>query len=85
MKSSTERGRRDSVPKPSVLPRHDETAALIAVARGTMPADLVIRGGILANVYTGELLEDWGVAILGTRIAEVGPEVNRCIGPSTPR
>lgn len=71
------------MPKPSVLPRHDETAALIAVARGTMPADLVIRGGILANVYTGELLEDWGVAILGTRIAEVGPEVNLCIGPST--
>ncbi len=71
------------MPEPSVLPRRDETGALIAVARGSVPADLVIRGGVLANVYTGELLEDWGVAIIGTRIAAVGPEVDRCIGSST--
>jgi adenine deaminase len=71
------------VTEPVVLPRRDETASLIAVARGLVPADLVIRRGILANVYTGELLEGWGVAILGSRIASVGPAVDQCIGSST--
>ncbi len=60
-----------------------DPAALIAVALGETPADLVVHGGILANVYTGELLEGWGVALAGTRIASVGPEVDRCIGPAT--
>jgi adenine deaminase len=71
------------VPQPSALHRRDEAGALVAVARGKVPADLVVRGGILANVYTGELLEDWGVAIVGPRIAAIGPDVDRCIGPST--
>ncbi len=61
----------------------NDSAALIALALGETAADLVVRGGILANVYTGELLEGWGVAIAGTRIASVGPEVERCIGPAT--
>jgi adenine deaminase len=61
---------------------HD-SAVLLAVASCQAPADLVVRGGILANVYTGEFLEGWGVAVAGTRIASVGPEVDRCIGRST--
>ncbi len=64
-------------------PRRGDPAALLAVALGQAPADLVVRGGILANVYTGELLEGWGVAVAGTRIASIGPEVERCIGPAT--
>lgn len=55
----------------------------MAVGLGRAPADLVVHGGILANVYTGELLEHWGVAIAGQRIALVGPEAERCIGPAT--
>jgi len=65
------------------LPRRDGAEALVAVAAGQHPADLVVRGGVLANVYTGELLEGWGVAALGARIAFVGPEVEQCIGPAT--
>ena len=50
---------------------------------GEAASGLVVRGGILANVYTGELLEGWGVAVVGTRIASIGPEVERNVGPST--
>jgi adenine deaminase len=61
----------------------DDPETLLAVALGRQPADLVVRGGILANVYTGELLEDWGVAVAGTRIASIGPEVEQHVGPAT--
>ncbi len=61
----------------------DDAGTLLAVALGRRPADLVVHGGILANVYTGEFLEGWGVAVAGTRIASVGPEVERSIGPAT--
>ncbi|MFN2251350.1 MAG: adenine deaminase [Anaerolineae bacterium] len=45
---------------------------LIAVARGDQPADLVLRGGRVVNVLTGEILET-DIAIAGTRIAGLGP------------
>jgi adenine deaminase len=53
------------------------------VALGEAPADLVVRGGILANVYTGELLEGWGVAAVGERVAAIGPDADGWIGPAT--
>lgn len=43
----------------------------IAVARRQAPADLVIRGGLVANVLSGELLRQ-DVAIADGRIAAVG-------------
>jgi len=61
----------------------DSREDLLLVAAGERPADLVVRGGTLANVYTGELLEGWGVAAAGSRIALIGPEADACIGPST--
>lgn len=45
---------------------------LIAVARGSRPADLLVKGGRLVNVFTGEVYEA-DVAIQGDRIAGVGP------------
>lgn len=60
-----------------------ESETLVAVALGKRPADLVVCGGILANVYTGELLEGWGVTVAGTRIASIGPEAERHVGPAT--
>ncbi len=63
--------------------RRDDPRRLVAVALGDAPADLVVRGGVLANVYTGELLEGWGVAVAGTRIALVSREVGHTIGPAT--
>lgn len=50
---------------------------------GRRPADLVVRGGTLLNVYTGELLEGWGVAVTGERIAAIGPDLDHTIGPET--
>src|SRR5262245_41925552 len=44
---------------------------LLAVARGERPADLVLRGGTLVNVFTGELYET-DIAIAHGRIAGLG-------------
>jgi adenine deaminase len=46
--------------------------SLLQVARGERPADLVLRGGTLVNVFTGELYET-DVAIADGRIAGLGP------------
>src|SRR5690606_39803391 len=54
---------------------------LVAVALGELPADLVITGGRLVNVYSGEIYFA-DVAIKGERIAAVG-DVERCTGPAT--
>lgn len=54
---------------------------LVAVALGERPAGLVIRGGRLVNVYSGEIYAA-DVAIHGERIAAVG-DVDRCLGPDT--
>jgi adenine deaminase len=44
---------------------------LLAVARGERPADLVLRGGRVVDVFTGRT-EDADVAICGERIAGLG-------------
>lgn len=63
---------------PEAPPERD---GLVAVALGERPAELVIRGGQLVNVYTGEVYAA-GVAILDERIAAVG-DVERCLGADT--
>ncbi|HZV51939.1 MAG TPA: adenine deaminase C-terminal domain-containing protein [Candidatus Dormibacteraeota bacterium] len=47
---------------------------LAAVAQGTAPADLVLTGGALVNVFTEEIQTGWGVAVAGGRVAFVGPD-----------
>lgn len=54
---------------------------LLSVAGGTKPADVVITGGRIVNVYTGEIY-DGGVAISNQTIAAVG-DVDYCIGEGT--
>jgi adenine deaminase len=56
---------------------------LMAVALGKAPADLVLRGGDLLDVYTGEVLPGWAVAVRGKRIAYLGPNISHAIGPRT--
>src|SRR5437660_7995037 len=58
-----------------------ERRKLTDVARGALPADLVIRGGTLLNVYTGELYPAT-VAVKGERIAYVGGREDM-VGPRT--
>jgi adenine deaminase len=45
---------------------------LLSVARGDEPADVVLSGGRVVNVFTGEI-ERTDVAVVGERIAGVGP------------
>lgn len=56
---------------------------LADVARGVAVPDLVLRGGALVDVYTDEVLEGWGVAVAGDRIASLGPAVDTLIGEET--
>ncbi len=56
---------------------------LMRVALGELPPDLLLRGGRVVNVYSGELLDGWEVAIAGDRIAAVAPPGSIKAGPST--
>ena len=56
---------------------------LVAVAAGREAADLVVRGGVLANVQSREILDGWEVAVADGRFAYVGPDASHCIGPDT--
>ena len=59
----------------------EERLKLIETARGERPADLFVRGGTIANVYSGELHEG-NVAVTGGRIAYVG-EGEQVVGTDT--
>ncbi len=48
-----------------------DVAALIAVARGEAPADLLLHNARVVNVFAGEI-EDTAIAIAGSRIAGLG-------------
>jgi adenine deaminase len=50
----------------------EDLARRLAVARGDEPADVVLSGGRVLSVFTGELLEA-DVAIAGQHVAGVGP------------
>jgi adenine deaminase len=64
-----------------LLANEEEHARLVETARGDRPADLLVRGGTIANVYSGELHEG-NVAVSAGRIAYVG-EGERTVGPDT--
>lgn len=61
-----------------------DRARLVRVALGQSPADLLVTGGQVVNVYTGEILP-WDVAVAGERIAAVGPDLGSLAGPATER
>ena len=55
---------------------------LVAVAMGRKPAEVVLKGGKLVNVNTGEILPNMDVAITHGRIALVG-DASHTIGEGT--
>ena len=59
----------------------EEHARLVETARGERPAELFVRGGTIANVYSGEL-HAGNVAVTGGRIAYVG-RGEGAVGPET--
>lgn len=64
-------------------PSAAQRRALAEVAHGDRPAGLVFRGGALVDVFTDEVLEGWGVAILDDRVATVAPDDDLPIGRQT--
>ncbi len=64
-----------------MLASEAEHARLVTTARGDRPADLLVRGGTIANVYSGELHEG-DVVVTAGRIAYVD-EGGRTVGPDT--
>ncbi|MBA2712867.1 MAG: adenine deaminase, partial [Rubrobacteraceae bacterium] len=71
----------DDVTRLRARPASGERRRLMRVALGEEKADLFVRGGTVVNVYSGELIEA-NVAILGERIAYVGPS-EEAVGPET--
>lgn len=61
----------------------DTTRNLVDCAMGRTPADLVIRKGQWVCVQTGEIIPETDIAVLKDRIAYVGPDASRMIGPQT--
>jgi adenine deaminase len=59
------------------------TQALVDVAMGRKPADLVIRGGKWISVQSGEIIPDTDVAIVQGHIAFVGRDASHTIGKKT--
>jgi adenine deaminase len=61
-----------------------ETApALVDVAMGRKPADLVVRNGRWVNVHSGEIIDSTDIAIAEGRFAWCGGDASHCIGPDT--
>ncbi len=64
-------------------PLYEMTRDLAATARGDLPATLVVRGGTLVSVNSGEILPNMSVAVQGSRIAYVGRDASHTIGDAT--
>ena len=58
---------------------------LIRGAMGEIKADLIVTGGELVNVYSGEILRGFEIAVLDGRICYVGPSAAHTAGPATRR
>ncbi len=56
---------------------------LVDVSMGRAPADLIVRDGRWVCVQTGEIIDHTDVAVVGGRIAYVGPDARHAIGPAT--
>ena len=61
----------------------DESQTLMNVALGQETADLAVVNARLANVYTGEFIDDCAISIKGRWIAYVGLNPQDTIGPKT--
>jgi adenine deaminase len=60
-----------------------ESERLIRGALGEIKSDLIITGGRLINVYSGEILEGTEIAVIDGRICYVGPNAQHTRGGTT--
>jgi adenine deaminase len=61
----------------------EELARLVRGAMGEIKADLIISGGKLINVYSGEILDGMEIAVLDGRICYVGASARHTKGSGT--
>jgi adenine deaminase len=66
-----------------MAPSKKQIARLIRGALGEIKADLIVTGGKLINVYSGEILEGMEIAILDGRIVHVGASAAHARGEKT--
>ncbi len=59
------------------------TRALVDVAMGRRPAEMVIRKGKWVSVQSGEIIPDTDIAIVEGHIAYVGEDASHCMGEET--
>lgn len=57
--------------------------ALIDVAAGRAPADLVIKNAAWVNVHSREILKESDIAVAKGRFAYCGPDASHCVGEGT--
>ena len=60
-----------------------ESERLIRCALGEIKSDLIVRGGKLINVYSGEMLEGMEIAVIDGRICYVGASAQHTRGGAT--
>jgi adenine deaminase len=66
-----------------MFPYNAHSRRLLETALGNEPADLVIRDGVLMDVYTGRTIPHRSVAVAERWIAYVGPDADYAIGEKT--
>jgi adenine deaminase len=67
----------------SMMRTTTELRRLVQGAMGALKADLIVTGGKLINVYSGEILERMEIAVLDGRICYVGPSAAHACGEAT--
>jgi adenine deaminase len=60
-----------------------QLARLIRGATGEIKADLIVTGGKIINVYSGEILDRVDIAVLDGRICYLGPSAKHTKGDTT--
>jgi adenine deaminase len=66
-----------------MLPYNTHNRRLVEVALGNRPADLIIRDGLLVDVYSARTIPHRSVAVSGRWIAYVGPDASHTLGEGT--
>ena len=67
----------------NLLETQKDVRKLIDTALGNHPADLVVRDGLLMDVYTGRMIPHRSVAMVDGWISYVGPDATHTIGKNT--
>ena len=66
-----------------MIPEMPQFSRLVRGALGEVKADVVVTGGRLVNVYSGEILDGMDIAALDGRICYVGPDARHTHGRTT--